>query len=112
MDSALSLRLNAGENQRGRRAAQNTGVGKTMNVAVTSDALTAQPQPAQAPSAPAAPAAPAAAASPAAQSAPATPPEKPPYPPAAPAPTQEGPLGIRYDFNFGCRDVLPKGEHP
>ncbi len=31
------------------------------------------------------------------------------YPPAAAAPTQEGPLGIRYDFNFGARVALPPG---
>ena len=79
-----------------------------MNVAVTPEALAAQPQAAQAPVTPA----PAAAPAPASQSAPATPPEKPPYPPAAPVPTQEAPLGIKYDFNFGCRAVLPKGEHP
>jgi autotransporter strand-loop-strand O-heptosyltransferase len=83
-----------------------------MNVAVTSQALAAQPQAAPAPVSPAPPARPAPAAAPASQSAPATPPEKPPYPPAAPVPTQEGPLGIKYDFNFGCRAVLPKGEHP
>jgi autotransporter strand-loop-strand O-heptosyltransferase len=31
------------------------------------------------------------------------------YPPPAAIPTQEGPLGIRYDFNLGCRIVLPPG---
>ena len=36
--------------------------------------------------------------------------EKPAYPPAAATPTQEGPGGIRYDFNFGCRVVLPPRE--
>jgi autotransporter strand-loop-strand O-heptosyltransferase len=35
---------------------------------------------------------------------------KPPYPPPAPLPTQEGPAGIRYDFNDGCRVVLPDGK--
>src|SRR5258707_14177531 len=85
-----------------------------MNVAVTSEALAAQPQAGQAPVTPAPPAGPTLAPAPAptSQSAPATPPEKPPYPPAAPVPTQEGPGGIRYDFNFGCRAVLPKAEHP
>jgi autotransporter strand-loop-strand O-heptosyltransferase len=32
---------------------------------------------------------------------------KPAYPPPARSPTQEGPLGIRYDFNQGARVVLP-----
>jgi len=31
------------------------------------------------------------------------------YPPPAPVPTQEGPRGIRFDFNFGCRITLPAG---
>ena len=31
------------------------------------------------------------------------------YPPAAAVPTQEGPLGLRYDFNFGARVSLPQG---
>ncbi len=35
---------------------------------------------------------------------------KPAYPPPAPIPTQEGPRGIRYDFNLGCRVVLPPRE--
>lgn len=35
---------------------------------------------------------------------------KPPYPPPAAMPTQEGPIGIRYDFNDGCRVVLPEGD--
>ena len=35
---------------------------------------------------------------------------KPPYPPPAALPTQEGPAGIRYDFNDGCRVVLPEGK--
>lgn len=39
--------------------------------------------------------------------------EKPPFPLPAPVPTQEVPgTGIRFDFNNGCRAVLPKGEHP
>ena len=40
------------------------------------------------------------------------PPEKPPYPPPAAAPTQKGPLGITYDFNNGCRVVLPESTTP
>jgi hypothetical protein len=38
----------------------------------------------------------------------ATPP-KPTYPSPAPVPTREGPRGIRFDFNLGCRVTLPKG---
>src|SRR5262249_195525 len=87
---------------------RTSGWVETMNIAVTSEALAAQPQPAPAPAALEPQAQPAQAS----QGAPATPPEKPPYPPAAPTPTQEGPLAIRYDFNCGCRAVLPKGEHP
>jgi autotransporter strand-loop-strand O-heptosyltransferase len=34
-------------------------------------------------------------------------PAKPAYPPPAASPTQEAPRGIRYDFNLGCRVVLP-----
>lgn len=33
--------------------------------------------------------------------------KRPPYPPAAPQPTGEGPNGIRFDFNYGARIVLP-----
>jgi autotransporter strand-loop-strand O-heptosyltransferase len=33
---------------------------------------------------------------------------KPAYPPPATTPTQEGPLGIRFDFNQGARVVLPQ----
>jgi len=29
-----------------------------------------------------------------------------------PIPTQEGPAGARFDFNDGCRIVLPEAEHP
>src|SRR5258708_606280 len=36
----------------------------------------------------------------------------PAYPRPAPMPTQEGPKGIRFDFNDGCRVALPEGEHP
>lgn len=34
-------------------------------------------------------------------------PFKPPYMPAVPTPTQHGPRGIRFDFNEGCRVMLP-----
>src|SRR5438876_2076971 len=34
------------------------------------------------------------------------------YPPAAEVPTQEGPNGVRFDFNDGCRVLLPQAEHP
>ena len=27
-------------------------------------------------------------------------------------PTQEGPKGIRFDFNDGCRVLLPESDHP
>jgi len=37
------------------------------------------------------------------------PPPKPAYPPAAPSPTQEGPHGLRYDFNLGARIAVPAG---
>ena len=33
--------------------------------------------------------------------------QKPPYPPPPPTPTQAGPQGVRYDFNFGARVLLP-----
>jgi autotransporter strand-loop-strand O-heptosyltransferase len=46
-----------------------------------------------------------------AQSAPATP-EKPAYPAPAEVPTQQGPFGIQFDFNNGCRVALPEGKHP
>lgn len=32
------------------------------------------------------------------------------YPPPAEKPTQNGPLGIRFDFNLGCRVLLPDGD--
>jgi autotransporter strand-loop-strand O-heptosyltransferase len=38
--------------------------------------------------------------------------EKRAYPPPCPIPTQEGPRGLRFDFNDGCRVVLPQAEHP
>ena len=31
---------------------------------------------------------------------------------AADVPTQEGPKGLRYDFNDGCRVVMPESDHP
>jgi autotransporter strand-loop-strand O-heptosyltransferase len=34
------------------------------------------------------------------------------YPAPAELPTQEGPRGVRFDFNDGCRLVLPEAEHP
>jgi autotransporter strand-loop-strand O-heptosyltransferase len=34
------------------------------------------------------------------------------YPAPAAMPTQEGPKGIRFDFNDGCRVALVEGEHP
>lgn len=33
---------------------------------------------------------------------------KPPFRAAAPLPTQTAPLGVRFDFNDGCRIILPK----
>jgi autotransporter strand-loop-strand O-heptosyltransferase len=48
-----------------------------------------------------------------------SPPPTPPAPSEAPfnsalaeLPTQQGPLGIRFDFNDGCRVALPEGQHP
>ena len=32
-----------------------------------------------------------------------------PYPPPAETPTQSGPQGIRFDYNDGCRVLLPEG---
>ncbi len=40
---------------------------------------------------------------------PASAPQKGAYPPPAAIPTQEGPHGIRYDFNLGARIALPAG---
>jgi autotransporter strand-loop-strand O-heptosyltransferase len=34
------------------------------------------------------------------------------YPAPADVPTQEGPKGIRFDFNDGCRVMMPESEHP
>ncbi len=34
------------------------------------------------------------------------------YPGPADPPTQQGPHGLRFDFNDGCRVLLPEGEHP
>lgn len=56
---------------------------------------------------PAAPEAAAAAATP-----PAAAPEKRAYPAPAEVPTQLGPRGLRYDFNEGCRVVIPEQEQP
>ncbi|QOZ69849.1 autotransporter strand-loop-strand O-heptosyltransferase [Bradyrhizobium arachidis] len=39
-------------------------------------------------------------------------PDKPPFRPPADIPTQSGPLGIRFDFNDGCRVLLPDGNGP
>jgi autotransporter strand-loop-strand O-heptosyltransferase len=39
-------------------------------------------------------------------------PVKPAYPPPAERPTQEGPRGMRFDFNSGCRVLMPESEHP
>ena len=47
---------------------------------------------------------------PASQRAAPAPAARPAYPPPAEQPTQEGPKGIRFDFNLGCRVVLPEGE--
>jgi autotransporter strand-loop-strand O-heptosyltransferase len=33
------------------------------------------------------------------------------YPPPAELPTQQGPEGIRFDFNDGCRVAVPEGKH-
>jgi autotransporter strand-loop-strand O-heptosyltransferase len=42
----------------------------------------------------------------------AVPTPKTPYRPPAELPTQHGPGGARFDFNQGCRVMLPEGEHP
>jgi autotransporter strand-loop-strand O-heptosyltransferase len=39
-------------------------------------------------------------------------PAKAPYPPTAELPTQLGPAGIRFDFNDGCRVMLPESAQP
>lgn len=36
---------------------------------------------------------------------------KPAYPSAAEVPTQQGPNGLRFDFNSGCRVLLPRSEN-
>jgi len=69
-----------------------------------------------APVQPEAPAQSAEPAQPAAQSAPsgdsASAPPKRAYPAPAEAPTQQAAKGIQFDFNDGCRVVLPESEHP
>ena len=40
-----------------------------------------------------------------------TPPKR-PYPAPAELPTQRGPKGLRFDFNDGCRVMLPESEGP
>src|SRR5215471_19891608 len=35
-----------------------------------------------------------------------------PYPAPAELPTQHGPKGLRFDFNDGCRVMLPESEGP
>jgi hypothetical protein len=66
-------------------------------------------QAAPAPAEPAATAAPGASASgPASTSA--EPPPKPHFPLPAELPTQGGPNGLRFDFNFGARVVVPDGK--
>ncbi|WP_426422613.1 autotransporter strand-loop-strand O-heptosyltransferase [Bradyrhizobium genosp. A] len=42
---------------------------------------------------------------------PASAPSNRPYPAPAETPTQQGPMGIQYDFNDGCRVLLPEAEH-
>jgi autotransporter strand-loop-strand O-heptosyltransferase len=37
---------------------------------------------------------------------------KPAYPPPADIPTQQGPAGLRFDFNGGCRVFAPESVHP
>ncbi len=54
----------------------------------------------------------ASAAEPAAANSAAVPPVKPAYPAAAETPTQEGPAGLRFDFNSGCRLTMPESVHP
>jgi autotransporter strand-loop-strand O-heptosyltransferase len=61
--------------------------------------------------APVTPAIPAGSGAAARQSGDAAPP-KPAYPPPAPVPTQDGPSGVRFDCNEGCRVMLPESEHP
>jgi autotransporter strand-loop-strand O-heptosyltransferase len=50
-------------------------------------------------------------AQPAASATSAEPPKR-PYPAPAEMPTQTGPLGLRFDFNDGCRVALPETGHP
>ena len=97
----------------------NTAVNRRPPVAepplsiVTID-LTSGPEPAP----PARPPPPPSSAAPAAASPASAPPASAPpevkraYPAPADVPTQEGPKGLRFDFNDGCRVVLPESEHP
>ena len=45
-------------------------------------------------------------------STPASAPVKRPYPPPAQVPTQQGASGIQFDFNDGCRVILPEANYP
>src|SRR5215831_6654317 len=38
--------------------------------------------------------------------------KKRPYPAPAEVPTQQGPRGIQFDFNDGCRVILPEADQP
>jgi autotransporter strand-loop-strand O-heptosyltransferase len=49
---------------------------------------------------------------PAAAAEPAPEPVKRAYPPPTELPTQEGPKGLRFDFNDGCRVHMPESDHP
>ncbi len=80
--------------------------GSPTAIGAASDLTAAHPGPALPPTA----AAPDAAAAGSAQSA--APPVKPAYPAPAALPTQLAPLGIRFDFNNGCRVAVPQAEHP
>src|SRR5215472_17329336 len=72
----------------------------------------AAPEPAQ-PLTPAQPAAPAQGVpDQAAPAQDAAPPPKPAYPPPAETPTQEADCGLRFDFNSGCRVLLPNNDKP
>jgi hypothetical protein len=74
--------------------------------------LTSGPEPPQSQAAPALLAAPAAAPSDAAPATAAPAEVKRAYPGPADVLTQEGPKGLRYDFNDGCRVVMPESDYP